>query len=78
MVTRTRHPNFGSHNGRLPVCAALAETTAHLTPQPLHELRSCENGGTVKNLSQKALIRAMAAAGTISTLVAIGGAGRKW
>ena len=39
---------------------------------------SRENGGIVKNLTQKALIRAMAAAGTISTLVAIGGAGRKW
>jgi hypothetical protein len=32
----------------------------------------------VKTLTQKALIRAMAAAGTITTLVAIGGAGRKW
>ena len=48
------------------------------TQRTLHELRSRENGGTVKTLTQKALIRAMAAAGTISTLVAIGGAGRKW
>ena len=48
------------------------------TERTLHELRSRENGGTVKTLTQKALIRAMAAAGTISTLVAIGGAGRKW
>jgi hypothetical protein len=32
----------------------------------------------VKKLTEKALMRWMATAGTISTIVAIGGAGRKW
>jgi hypothetical protein len=32
----------------------------------------------MKNLSQAVLIRAMTAAGTITTLIAVVGAGKKW
>jgi hypothetical protein len=32
----------------------------------------------MKNRSQMALVRAMAAAGTISTLISVVGAGKKW
>jgi hypothetical protein len=35
-------------------------------------------GGTMKNLSQTVIVRAMTAAGTITTLIAVVGAGRKW
>ena len=76
MVTRTSHriPPSGTDARRAELKRG---RRAHLTLN-LHEPSSRENGETVKNLTQKALIRAMAAAGTISTLVAIGGAGRKW
>jgi hypothetical protein len=32
----------------------------------------------MKNLSQTVIVRAMTAAGTITTLIAVAGAGRKW
>ena len=76
-MTGTRHriPPSGTD---VPGARRASGDGARLTHTHLHELRSRENGGTVKTLTQKALIRAMAAAGTITTLVAIGGAGRKW